>query len=264
MHHPPTASYHKATLGAMLLVLAFLPFVAASSIPPIPSRTATSASSSSGIATPAQTAAFSAATIAPRCDSDCASITYPVSTVPIETITQTVITTLVVPCSTTVFVTDSTTTTQLIYSTEVITETVTSEGTVFVYVYSPTPAVGTKVYTTSTCVPLTLTSYYVTEEGSAYTSLSTDLTVISDAPSSSWPQTSAPSTSSGSGWTHVVAAASVGILPEDIASDAPSDDEVVLATSPSASLYRNAAAPGAARHWPLALMLGAIVGGVLI
>jgi hypothetical protein len=98
-----------------------------------------------------------------RCDA-CSSYTG-IATPDVVMFTITDTQTVPVPCSTTFYITDSSTIYSTIYSTEVYKSVYTTDQTVVVVEYQPTPALSTSYYTTTTCQTITLSSIYVITTG---------------------------------------------------------------------------------------------------
>ena len=200
---------------SLLFFLALLILnTAASALIPLPIATAT--------ATPLPRAVISAShTLAARCGTEgpC-SFGGTATTLSAAVVTTTILSTTSVPCYTTFFVTDSTTITSTVYSPETITSTVSEEGTVYIYHFSPTPVIMSSVYQSILQVTETDTTYWTDTSGTAYDSTSTGLvstysgntdtnyaqaTAPSTADTTTYAQTAQISSSTGTGdaWTHL-------------------------------------------------------------
>ncbi|WVR09193.1 hypothetical protein IAU60_006255 [Kwoniella sp. DSM 27419] len=117
------------------------------------------------------TSQFPSPTLAPvikRCDLEPCSFGGQATTLQASVVTSTILSTTSVPCYITTFVTDSKTVTQTVYSTEIITSTMTKEGTVFIIQYSPTPVLMSTPVTSVMEITNTWWSYWMATEGSAY------------------------------------------------------------------------------------------------
>ncbi|WWC64191.1 uncharacterized protein I303_106799 [Kwoniella dejecticola CBS 10117] len=109
-----------------------------------------------------------------RCEGEgeCTDFGSSETTLQASFVTSTIVQTTSVPCYITTYITDSQTITETVYSTEIITSTLTKEGTVFIIRYSPTPVLMSTAITSVMEITNTIWSYWLTSSGETWESTS--------------------------------------------------------------------------------------------
>ncbi|WWD06481.1 hypothetical protein V865_004571 [Kwoniella europaea PYCC6329] len=148
----------------LLFATIALPLSLAISLLPTPTIASASPANLQSSTYPSPTAA----PLVERCDEEHCSFGGSESTLQASVVTSTILSTTSVPCYITTYITNSETVTETIYSAEIITSTMTKEGTVFIIQYSPTPVLMSTPITSVMEITNTWWSYWLTSSGDTY------------------------------------------------------------------------------------------------